>query len=375
MKQILTTPKEMEMEPPLNFPSELSKDFRRLAEINPAIINLGNGNIEMFPRVIYCNNHGKFSMITKRKVSLEGEVIKLSPKKEEEVLFIPEEPYARFGFEDLRISTMETEEVYHAFPVVFDGLVARTEYRRTSEYDPKNFNKFECFGIIFPNIEIQDALSRVKEKSYKQYWEKEYKLEKIRNRISDLRKNGHLVEDDILLGTKDASAYPLKINGKYGVIFRLKPNIQIAYIDSWEDLAKREFWQNVISNIGEHTLLEVEDPINNWIGLGGPPFEIFGEGMIIPYHTGTMKPERTYTGDYALVDPKNPKKILGKTKNALKVTETWEQAGKMQDVPGKIVFPTGNIVYDEHIYTIYGFGDYGIASTSIKSEDLLKRIN
>lgn len=371
IKHILTTPQEMQEEPPLNFPPEHSKDFRRLSELNPAVVDLGDGRLELFPRVIYRNNYGTFSMITRRKGTLEGKIIRLDPKKEEEVVFTAREPHARQGYEDLRLSSMETEQVYHAFPVVYDGLVARTEYRRTYEHDPKNRNHFEDFGIIFPNIEIGDALSRVRNKHCRKYWEREHGVQ----RLIELRKRDPSRESEILLGTKDASAYPLKVDGKYGVILRLKPNIQIVYIECWEDLARREFWQNIVSNIEDHTLLEAPNPDENWIGLGGVPFELPGHGMIIPYHTGTMKPTRIYTGDYALVDKRDPKKVLGKTNGALKVTESWERVGEMQDVPGDIVFPTGNVIHNDFIYTIYGYGDYGIAYTSMESNDLLKRLN
>jgi len=370
-KRILFTPKKREDEPPSNFPS--SKSFvKRVAEINPAVVSRGN-QIILFPRVIYDDGRGLNSMITKREGIVDDGKIILSSKVHEEVVFVADEKHGCRGIEDLRIGKVEGETVAHGFPVCYDGLTARTMYKRTHESDPQNLLSWQDFGIIFPNIEAGEAISCVGNETYKEWWRKQYDGDMLEKRIIELKREGFLTPEEILLGAKDGCAYSKRVNGKYTVIVGLKPHMQIVYVDGWEQLADRNFWCEVINDIDNHTLLEARNPKLGWIGLAGTPFEI-KEGTVIPYHTGTMNPERIYTGEFALVNSRTPQNVIARTKKSiLEATEPWERDGL---VSGKVVFPTGHILGDneETIYTIYGAGDVYTAYTSMKKSDFLERM-
>ena len=179
------------------------------------------------------------------------------------------------------------------------------------------------------------------------------------------------------LPTKDCALFPHKIkkrvNGilkeQYAIITRLKPDMQIFFVDDFKELAKHEFWEKSVKDLEEHLLLGREyDWEKSHIGLSYPPFET-SQGVIIPYHGATMKPERNYKFGAVLVDKDNPQKILGRTeKPILKATKPWERNGL---VNGKVVFVSGHAVWDDYYHIFYGAGDKYIAHTTIPEQRLL----
>jgi len=360
-KKILLTPKDKENEPPLGL--KIKNHFKRVGILNPTVIQEGE-NVLLYSRLIYEDGEGLNSCIVQNQGILNGNEIKIKKDEKgfplEELVFQAESPHGKRGVEDFRASFIRGEEPIHGTLVNYDGKNARTEYVRTNKNTLKD-NQWDKFGVLFPNIKLSRALDLIGnqgEGRYKQRWLKEYSFEN---------------PDKLFLGTKDCAMFPLKVNGKKGVIIRILPDIQIVYVDDPIELAKKEYWEEVIKNLDSKVLLKREyDWEESHIGLAGPPFEI-EEGVVIPYHGVVMQPERNYRFGLALVDKNNPQKVLARPKKPiLEATEPWEENGI---VPGKIVFVSGHADYNGKMHWFYGAGDKYVAVYSMDKDEMLRLLN
>jgi len=332
-KEIILQPEDKEDKPPNGL--NVIPPFKRLGILNPAIIQYGP-LVYLLSRLYYSENGINKSCIVRNAALLEGDSVRIIRDKKgspiEELVLAPESPHGQQGVEDIRIGSIQEEAPLHAFLVHFNNVDARTEYLRTKETEPHNLLKWDRFGIYFPNITLQEAIELAPNKKYKKIWIKQ-KDKKNKQRIP---REQYSKPTSPFLGTKDCALFPNKIkrktNGKleksYGVIIRLLPDMQIVFVNDFRELAKHEFWQKSVRNLEEHILLEREsDWEESHIGLSYSPFET-SEGVIIPYHGVTMKPERNYKFGAVLVDKDNPQKILGRTKKPiLEATEPWEANG------------------------------------------------
>lgn len=373
-KRILLTPKDKENDPPKGLNAKLP--FKRLGILNPAVLQHGP-MVYLLSRLFY-NEAGKTrSCIVRNAALLEGDSVRVIRDREgtpiEDLVLAPGPPHGDQGVEDMRVGYIQGEAPLHSFLVHYNGLDARTEYLRTKEAEPKNLLKWDRFDIFFPNISLNEALELAPNRKYKDFW-MPFDSDIVNQPIP---REEYSNPQSPFLGTKDCALIPHKIkkNGEdhYGVIIRLLPDMQIVYVKDFKDLAKHEFWQNTVRNLESHILLERE---NDWeeshIGLGSSPFEI-SDGVVIPYHGVKMEPERDYKFGAVLVDKEDPQKILGRTKKPiLEATEAWEKNGV---VDGKIVFPTGNVVWDGFYHIFYGAGDKFVGHVTIPEKRLLDNFN
>ncbi len=372
-KVIILKPEDKKNEPPSNL--NIAGHFKRIGVLNPAVIQR-DYEVDFLSRLIYEDCYGLNSCIVRNQAVLEGEGVRIKKDKKghplERLVFQSTDPHGKRGVEDARLIKLNCETPIHGFLVHYNGPRngdARTEYLRTKETEPTNLSKWDRFGIYFPNIGLEEAIATVTSEIHKKRW------------IKDKRKIKSSTEtyppSSPFLKTKDCCLWPKKImkygEEYYGIIIRLLPDMQIVYIKDFKELARYKLWKNVVKNIKDYTLLGIE---NSWedshIGLSGSPFEI-NEGVLIPYHGVVMKPERNYQFGFALADPNNPQKILGRTKKPfLYATEPWEENGV---VPGKVVFPTGHAIKDGIIHLFYGAGDKYIAHTKTTEKEILDSLS
>jgi predicted GH43/DUF377 family glycosyl hydrolase len=97
------------------------------------------------------------------------------------------------------------------------------------------------------------------------------------------------------------------------------------------------------------------EPKEEWealkIGAGTPPIRTKKEWLII-YHG--VSADKVYRAGAALLDLKNPTKILGRTKSPiLEPKENYERYGDVDNV----VFPSGACVIDGVLFVYYGGAD------------------
>ncbi len=318
-------------------------EFENKAVLNPACIQVGEVT-HMFYRAVSQQN---ISCIGYCQLK-DNEVIKRFKKP----ILVPEYDYEKNGLEDPRITFLEG--TYYLLYTVYDGKNALIAYATSP--DLAHFTKQ---GLISPKISYDEA-------------EDIFRESKIRERYSMFEmlykeKSGR----DILLFEKDACIFPKKINGKFALFHRVLPGIQIIYFDNFFELTV-EFWRDYFKNLGEYIVI---DPLfwfeNRNVGGGCPPIET-KDGWLIIYHAVEDTPfGKIYHAAAALLDLKNPLKVLGRLTEPLFSPENfWEKNG----VTDNVVFPTGAVVRDEKLYIYYGAADKLIAAKSINLNELLTEI-
>ena len=165
---------------------------------------------------------------------------------------------------------------------------------------------------------------------------------------------------------KDACLFPSKINGKYMILHRPlveflgTPSIWIA---ESPDLLR---WGN------HHFLMAARG--NQWeigkIGAGPEPIKT-DEGWLLLYHA--VDKNEKYTLHLALLDLRNPQKILNRTSRPILIPElNWEREGFYAEVVfsnGWVAFPDGRVL----IY--YGGADSAIGAAESSIRELLGFLN
>ncbi|NQV00900.1 MAG: pesticidal protein Cry7Aa [Parcubacteria group bacterium] len=315
-------------------------EFENKSVLNPACIQVDDIT-HMFYRAI---NHNDISSIGYCQLK-NNKVVK---RLKEPVLF-PEYDYEKKGVEDPRITLLEG--IYYLFYTAYDGKNALIAYATS-----KDLVHFVKQGFISPKIsydEAEDIFRRSKVGERYTIFEKLYK-----------EKEGK----DILLFEKDASLFPQKFNHKFALLHRILPGIQIIYFNNFSELTE-DRWRDYFKNLGDFIVL---DPLfwfeNRNIGGGCPPIET-KDGWLIIYHTVENTPfGNIYHASAALLDLKNPLKVLGRLKEPLfSPKASWEKSG----VTNNVVFPTGAVVRDKRLYIYYGAADKLIAAKSIDLTELL----
>ena len=102
------------------------------------------------------------------------------------------------------------------------------------------------------------------------------------------------------------------------------------------------------------------------IGISGPPIET-KEGWLLLYH-GISKRTNHYNIRVALLDLKNPEKILFRTHNTiLEPKMPYEKDGLVSNV----VFPCGAVLVKGTLFVYYGGADTVVGVAHIKLKDIL----
>lgn len=175
---------------------------------------------------------------------------------------------------------------------------------------------------------------------------------------------------------KDAYIFPERINGKIAFVHRITPNIQIDYFDSFEDLLDKRFWKNYDQKQAEaSTVLRAAF---SWetgkVGGSVPPIRT-KDGWLLIYH-GVRKerdsgPAGTYRAGVALLDLKNPSKVIARIPYPILEPETdYEIYGDI----GTVVFPVGGYIYKGDLYISYGGADRCVAIAKTPLAGLLKEL-
>jgi len=276
-------------------------EFENDGVLNPACIRVEN-NVHMFYRAV---KKGNISTIGYCK--LEGP-LKVVERLKKPFMF-QEFSYESKGLEDPRI--VEIDGTYYMTYVGYDGKAVRIVYATS-----KDLKKFEKKGVISPKISYDQAgdLFRTCKKNLKDRYflfESYYK---------------DVVGKNALLWDKDAFLFPKKINGKFALVHRIMPDIQVIYFSRFKDLTLN-YWKKYLKNLCNYVILEAK----HWyetrnIGGGCPPIET-PKGWLMIYHAvDDMDVGRTYRTGAALLDKKDPTKVIGHLHEPLfSPEEKWEK--------------------------------------------------
>ncbi len=319
--------------------------FENKGVFNPACILKGK-YIHMYYRAWDVNNRSTIGYC-----KLEGP-LKVIERSKKPVLF-PEAGY-ELNLEDPRVVLLD--EKYYMTYTAYDGRNVRIAYATS-----KDLKKFKKQGIISPEITYDGAEDIFKACSSK--LKERYFL--FESYFKDI------VGKDVLLWNKDAFLFPKKINGKYALIHRILPDIQVIYFKGFKELTL-DFWKEYFKRLSDFVVLESEYWYESRnIGGGCPPIET-DKGWLMIYHAvDDMDRGKIYRAGAALLDKKDPTKVIGHLKEPLfSPEEVWEKKGNVPNV----VFPTGAVILKNRLYIYYGAADTRIAVVSLDLNELLDEL-
>jgi len=321
-------------------------DFENQAVLNPAVIKAGN-NIHMFYRAV---RQGNYSSIGYAKLAGPLKVIKRAKKP----ILKPEHPYEIHGTEDPRI--VKIGNTYYMTYMAYDNKNVSTAYAVS-----RDLKKFTKKG------EISSYLSYAKIKKFFMNLDmpEEYFNFDLYN------KSEKDTADTVYVWGKDAVLFPKKINGKFAMLHRVLPNIHVAYFKNFKELTHK-YWENHFKHLSEFIVLDKKYWFESRaLGAGAPPVET-DKGWLIIYHAIENAPEgRIYRAGAALLDKKDPTKVIGRLFDPLFSPEKeWELKGDVDNV----VFPSGTAVFNGRLYIYYGAADKRIAAASLDIDELLKEL-
>jgi len=315
--------------------------FENQAVLNPACI-AKDGITHMYYRAV---RNGNFSTIGYCQLE-NNQVVYRAPQP----VLAPEFVWESHGLEDPRI--VECEGVYYLLYTAYDGKNARIAYAESTD-----LITWKKGGVISAPILYSDVaeLCRPHESSkiydfYQSYYHGE----------------AHLA--DMLVYDKDALLFPKKINGRFALVHRIFPEIQLIYFDSFADLTQ-DYWEENLRQLEHHTILRPKHWFESrHIGGGCPPIET-PDGWLFIYHgVENAAQGRVYHAAVALLDLENPTIVRGQLDYPLfSPREEWELKGDVDNV----VFPSGAVCEDGMVHIYYGAADRCIGVKSVAMAELL----
>lgn len=297
---------------PILVPDE-SSWWESKAVFNCSVLNDGK-TIHMLYRAI-----GEYSNYVSR-IGYASSNDGLSFTRRKEVAIYPVMDYERYGIEDPRLMTIE-EETYVTY-VVLSNYVKNNPSISTALAKTDDFSHYKRLGIItILGSEDKDVVLFPKF-------------------------NGEGASSYMMLHRPSTWVGP-----EYNTD---RPTIWIAEGDS-------------ITNFEKHSPLV--KPEQSWealkIGAGVPPIKT-EKGWLVIYHG--VSAEHVYSAGALLLDIKEPRKILGRTKAPLLTPEEdYEIKGDVNNV----VFPTGACILDNKLLVYYGAADKVCCVATVELREIL----
>lgn len=266
---------------------------------------------------------------------------------------VPQFKYERKGIEDPRITKIK--DTFYISYVAHDGRNALIALMHG-----KDLFNLKRGGIISTTMSYKKAsqlfqFSKLKDDYY--FFASFYE------------KHAH---KNVIIWEKDGVFFPEKIRGKYALLHRILPDIQIARVPDVRMYKDKNYWHNHIHHLAKHVVLEGR---HGWearhIGAGAPPVKT-EKGWLLIYHGVEPKNKgRIYYAGAALLDLKDPKKVLGRLPYPLFAPDKkFEQQGHVHNV----VFPTGTAIFKNRLYIYYGTSDSFVAVASVGLNSLIKEL-
>lgn len=262
-------------------------------------------------------------------------------------------PYEKKGMEDPRISKIG--DTFYMTYVAHDGKNALSAYATS-----KDLKTFDRKGLITPKI-TYDRVGRI------------FRNEKLKDRYfmfeSYYEEYGG---KDVYLWEKDGILFPKKIHGKFAMLHRILPDIQIIYFDNFKQLQSKEYWLKYLKNLPKYVVLENKYWFESRnIGGGAPPIETKHGWLIIYHGVEELNKDRIYHAAAALVSKNDPLKYLGRLHYPLfSPDQDWERRGLVSNV----TFPTGTALFGDDLYIYYGAADKFIAVAKVNLNELVSEI-
>ncbi|MGB3868099.1 MAG: pesticidal protein Cry7Aa [Flavobacteriales bacterium] len=325
-------------------------EFENEGVFNPACIRVGD-QVRMFYRAVRTGNHSTIGACT-----FNGPLELVS--RDQAPVLTPQTSHGSQGIEDPRITRID--DTYYLTFSVYDGTNVMGTYATSK--DLRSFSPVEPFTPRITYGEYKKLVERCP--NYNEKYLFHYKVMKEHGLSEEL-------ENKLMLWDKNLTFFPRKFDGKFALLHRLHPGIQIVYFNDTKELTRR-FWEEYIMTLNEHIVMDPQlAHESSHIGGGAPPIET-EDGWLIIYHAAEDTPQGfVYHACAALLDRDDPRKVLARLDHPLiSPKDDMERVGMVKN----IVFPSGAVVFDNELYIYYGGADERIAVASVKMPDLLHRL-
>ena len=173
---------------------------------------------------------------------------------------------------------------------------------------------------------------------------------------------------------KAMALFPEKINGKYAALLTIdtdRPPANVAYAEfkKLEDMWSPTYWEKWYKEKEAH-VVNVHRSGDDHVELGAPPLKTKAGWLVIYSHINHYGHDNSTFGiEAVLLDKKNPRLIIGRTKGAFLVPELYYESTGL--VPN-IVFPSGALIKGKNLEIYYGAADTHSCKATVRLEDLLK---
>ncbi len=195
-------------------------------------------------------------------------------------------------------------------------------------------------------------------------------LEKITER--------HLVTP---FNAKAMALFPERINGKIIVIFSIHTDnppsqICLAEFDKIEDIWNEEYWEEWIKDLDSHAF-NFKRTSYDQLEVGAPPVKTRKGWLLVyshiqNYFPGPEKLDKIFGVEAILLDLKNPRQIIGKTRGPmLTPNESYEMSGYVEDV----IFPSGALINKNTLTIYYGAADTTTCMARVDLTDLISTMD
>ncbi len=166
--------------------------------------------------------------------------------------------------------------------------------------------------------------------------------------------------------------FPEKIDGKYMALLTVNPDrlpthMAIAEFTKLEDMWNEKYWNKWYANLNKHIFIKGDD--SDRIEIGSCPIKTERGWLLVCCRIQNhASADRVFAIEAYLLDLKDPKKIIGKTRGALLVPEEpYEKNGIISNT----IFPSGALIKNDRLHIYYGATDTTIALASVDLDDLL----
>lgn len=322
-----------------------NKAWENLSVFNPGVLQDGE------------NVHVIYRALNKKHISSLGYAQLKGPTKVigrwKEPFLVSKYKYDRCGVEDGRI--VKIKDTFYLTYVAHDGKNTLLAYC----YGKDLFN-LKCGGVISPQVSYDVAGK----------WFNDSKLKDKYFFFKSYYKDN--VDRSVKLWDKDAFLFPEKIKGKFALVHRILPDIQVIYFDNFKQLKQREYWKRYIKNLHRYVILEnIHSFESRNVGGGAPPVKTKAGWLLIYHGVEPMNKGRVYHAGAALLSKKNPTRVIARLPYPLfSPTRKWEREGHVNNV----VFPTGTAIFNDKLYIYYGTSDKYTAVASVSLNKLIQEL-
>ncbi|MGP8069774.1 MAG: glycosidase [Candidatus Bathyarchaeia archaeon] len=171
---------------------------------------------------------------------------------------------------------------------------------------------------------------------------------------------------------KDAALFPELIAGKFAVVHRIAPNIEVAFFHSIkriEKVSQNPYSKNYLKRIETNIIMK---PKLKWeeqkVGIGPPPIRT-SVGWVVIYHG--VDSNTVYRAGAALLDLENPRRVIARIPEPiLEPEEAFERIGVVPNV----VFPEGAVLVKDDLKIFYGGADRTCCVASVPMKLLIETL-